>query len=312
MLYIDAYENPLCGWNVMSIVPFVEVLERAVQKHYAIGYYESWDQYSLEAATEAAEENRSPAIIGFGGAVTSQPWLDRHGVEELSALANYLAERSTVPTAVLFNEARTLSQVLHGLRAGCNAVMLDTSHLPYEQNLVWTSKVVEVAHPLGAAVEAELGHLADGTDPSVHAAGTDPQEAAAFVAHSGIDALAVSVGNVHILTEGEALVNIDLLETIHQTIRVPLVIHGGTGFPGSAVRAVIERGVAKFNVGTRLKQVYLAGIKEAIQAMPDKPNIHLYVGSRETDDVFSNGKKRLKAEITRHIHLYGSAGMASK
>ncbi|MCL4506799.1 MAG: class II fructose-bisphosphate aldolase [Chloroflexi bacterium] len=295
----------------MSIVPFIDLLERAVRKHYAIGYYESWDQYSLEAAIEAAEESQSPAILGFGGAVTNQGWLDRYGVEELSGLATYLAEHSSVPTAVLFNEARTLSQVLQGLHAGCNAVMLDTSHLPFEENLAWTRKVAEAAHPLGAAVEAELGRLADGTDPRVQAAGTHPQEATIFVAQSGVDALAVSIGNVHILTDGEARVNIELLETIHRAVRVPLVIHGGTGYPASAVRAAIEHGVAKFNVGTRLKQVYLAGIKEAIEAMPEKPNVHLFVGSRETDDVFARGKKRLKDEIIRYIHLYGSAGMAS-
>lgn len=296
----------------MSIVPLVDLLGRAVRYRYAIGYYESWDQYSLEAAIEAAEESRSPAILGFGGAVTNQDWLDRHGVEELSGLATCLAEQSSVPTAVLFNEARTLSQVQRGLRAGCNAVMLDTSHLPFEENLAWTRKVVEVAHPLGVTVEAELGRLADGTDPRVQAAGTDPQEAAAFVTQSGVDALAVSVGNVHILAEGEARVNIELLEAIHRAVRVPLVIHGGTGYPAVAVRAAIEHGVAKFNVGTRLKQVYLAGVKEAIEAMPDKPNVHLFVGSRETDDVFTRGKKRVKDEITRYIQLYGSAGMASR
>ncbi len=295
----------------MSIVPFTTLLDRAVHAGYAIGYYESWDQYSLEAALEAAEECRSPAILGFGGAVTSRAWMDGNGVEELSVLARCLAERSTVPVAVLFNEAGTYEQLMRGLHSGCNAVMLDTSHLPYDENLALTRQVVDAAHPLGVAVEAELGHLADGTDSQVKAAVTDSHEAAAFVAASGIDALAVSIGNMHILADGEAQVDIELLAQIRRLVHVPLVIHGGTGFPAAAVSAAIARGVAKFNVGTRLKQTYLAGVKDAVAVLPDRLNVHRYVGSREAEDVFNYAKERLKKEIIRYMHLYGSAGKAS-
>jgi ketose-bisphosphate aldolase len=294
----------------MSIVTMPDLLSRAVRQGYAIGYYESWDQYSLEAAMEAAEENLSPAIIGFGGAVTNQAWLDHNGVEELSRLARCLADRSSVPTAILFNEARTLDQLERGLHNGCNTVMLDTSHLQFTDNLHYTQEVVAHAHAAGATVEAELGHLADATDPTVHARGTVPEEAVQFVAQTGVDALAVSIGNVHILSEGEAVVDLDLLAQIRGSVSVPLVIHGGTGYPAAAVRGAIERGVAKFNVGTRLKQTYLAGISEAIAGLPERLNIHRVMGSREQEDIFMQGKARLKAEITRFIHLYGSAGQA--
>ncbi len=294
----------------MSIVSMPDLLSRAVRDRYAIGYYESWDQYSLEAAMEAAEDNNSPAIIGFGGAVTNPAWLDRTGVEELAGLARCLADHASVPTAVLFNEARALDQLVRGLHSGCNTLMLDTSHLPFEENLRLTRQVCELAHAGGASVEAELGRLADGTDSAVRASGTDPLEAAQFVAESGVDALAVSIGNVHILSDGEAAVDLDLLARIRATVTVPLVIHGGTGYPAAAVRAAIERGVAKFNVGTRLKQVYLAGIAEAIGGLPERVNIHRVVGSREQEDIFMQGKGRLKAEITRYLHLYGSANRA--
>ncbi|MCL5995098.1 MAG: class II fructose-bisphosphate aldolase [Chloroflexi bacterium] len=298
----------------MSIVSMPELLARAQQDKYAVGYFEAWDQYSLEAVLEAAEECGSPTILGFGGAVANQAWLDRHGVEELAALARCLAERSTVPAAVLFNEARTFNQIERGLRAGCNTVMLDSSHMPFDENLAWTRKVVEVAHPFEAAVEAELGHLADGSDPSVQASGTDPQEAARFVEQSGVDALAVSIGNVHILSTGEAAIDLELLERIHSAVRVPLVIHGGTGFPPSAIRAAIDHGVAKFNVGTRLKQAYLAGVHAALttlMALPGRPNVHNVVGSRGEEDVFNQGKARIKAEVIALMRLYGSAGMAN-
>jgi fructose-bisphosphate aldolase class II len=295
----------------MSIVTMPELLGHARHHHYAVGYFEAWDTYSLEAVLETAEECSSPTILGFGGAVANQEWLDLHGVEEMATVARCLAERSKVPTAILFNEARTFGQLVRGLRAGCNTVMLDTSHLPFEENLAWTRKVVEVAHPLGASVEAELGHLADGTDPSVQAVGTDPDEAARFVEHSGVDALAVSVGNVHILSNGAASINLERLEGIRRAVPVPLVIHGGTGFPAFAVRAAIERGVAKFNVGTRLKQAYLDGIRDAIAALPGKPNIHQVIGSRDESDIFSAGKQRVQDEIKALMNVYGSAGQAT-
>ena len=292
----------------MTIAKFDELLARARHGGYALGYFESWDQYSLEAAMEAAEEACSPAIIGFGGAVTSQAWLEHRGIEELAAIALCLADASSVPTAVLFNEAKTFGEVLRGLKAGCTGVMLDSSELGFDENVAATRQVVEAAHALGVAVEAELGHLADGADPSVQARGTDPDEAARFVAQTGVDALAVSVGNVHILTSGQASIDLDRLTALQQATPVPLVIHGGTGIPDRAVPSIIERGVAKFNVGTRLKQLYLDGVRDALADTPDGLTIHARVGSREPSDVFLRGKHNVKSEIMRLMGVYGCAG----
>jgi len=295
----------------VSVAKMDDLLGQALRGSYAIGYFEMWDQYSLAAAMQAAEELHSPAILGFGGAVTNQAWLDEGGVEELACLARHLAERSRVPTAVLFNEARTYSQIVRALRAGCNAVMLETSHLPYEENIALTRQVVEAAHAVGASVEAELGHLADATDPYGPAALTDPVQAAHFVERTGVDVLAVSIGNVHVLADGEAGVDLGLLARIHQAVPVPLSLHGGSGFPASAVRAAIGCGVAKFNVGTRLKQAFLAGVRAALPPERDITNIHPFVGSREESDILLQGAARVKAEIKKLTVLYGSAGQAT-
>lgn len=296
----------------MSLVGMDQILQRALRDGYAVGYYEAWDQYSLEAALEAAEELAAPAILGFGGAVTDLNWLDGSGIESLSALGRCLAERSSVPTALLFNEAQSHAQILRGLRAGCNTVMLDSSEFALEENIAATRQIVEAAHALGATVEAELGHLADASAPSKATPHlTDPDEAARFVATTGVDALAVSVGNVHILTHGEAQIDLDRLEAIYRRAQVPLVIHGGTGFPASAIRPAIERGVAKFNVGTRLKQLYLEGIASALSELPPNPHIHDYVGSRGSLDILGRGKALVKAEIMRLTQLYGSVGKAN-
>ena len=296
----------------MAIVGMNQILGRARQNGYVVGYFEAWDQYSLEAALEAAEEAESPAILGFGAAVTSKAWVDRWGVEGLSNLCISMAGRSTVPTAVLFNEARTFAQAVRGLRAGCNAVMLDTSDLTYEAGIAVTARLVEVAHALGATVEAELGHLADASDPKGSAGiPTDPDLAARFVQTTGVDALAVSVGNVHLLTTGESTIDVDLLQRIQRAVAVPLVLHGGTSLPPLALRSAIERGVVKINYGTRLKQLFLEGVREALAETPEGANVHRFIGSREQSDVMGRGKAKMKALIVDLIKLYGSAGQAA-
>jgi fructose/tagatose bisphosphate aldolase len=180
----------------MGLARMRDLLADAREKGYCLGYFEAWDQYSLEACLEAAELARSPAILGFGAAVTDQAWLDRWGVEELARLARGLAEAAAVPAAVLFNEARTIAQIRRGLAAGCNAVMLDSSHMPYEENLAATREVVALARGHGADVEVELGHLPDARDTAHAGTMTDPEEARLFVEQTGVDALAVSAGSV--------------------------------------------------------------------------------------------------------------------
>lgn len=295
----------------MTIVKLTDIMERALKGKYAVGYFECWDQYSLEGAMEAAEESNAPAILGFGGSVTDADWLAKGGIEELASLTTILAARSSVPTAVIFNEATTLEQVSRGLRSGCNTVMLDSSYYSYEINIQETHKVVEMAHAVGAAVEAEFGHLPDASGVDLHSSlTTDPDKAAEFIARTSVDALAVSIGNAHSLAQGEAEVDLELLSRIHQKVSVPLVVHGGTGFPVSSIRPAIELGVAKFNYGTRLKRLFLEGIRNAIEPIPETFVIHDYIGSRTKLDVLACGKAQMKADILKMIRLYGSAGKA--
>ena len=288
-----------------------EILDRAIEKHYAVGYFEAWDQYSLEAVIEAAETLEAPAIVGFGAAVTNPAWLEAGGVEELGMLARLLAERAKVPTAVLFNEAQTSAQAVRAIEAGCNCVMLDTSHLPWDENVAITHDFVAVAHAADVEVEAELGRLPNAADPAGDAGQvTDPEQAARFVQATGVDALAVSVGNVHLLSETKATLDLELLARIRQTVPVPLVLHGGTGIPANAIQPAIARGVAKVNYGTRLKQVFLSGVCEAVAALPEPLNVHTAIGSRYATDILVAGQRRMRDLLGELIQLYGSAGQA--
>lgn len=291
----------------MALVPLQSILARALQGGYAVGYFEAWEIYSLEAVLDAAEITRSPCILGFGGAVTDPAWYGRHGVELMAGAATTLATRATVPTCVLFNEAVQFDHAIRGLRAGCNAVMLDSSALPDADHLELTARLTTVAHALGAAVEAELGHLPNAEDPSHPAVLTDPAAAQRFVAATGIDALAVSIGNVHLLQHGAAQVDLDLLERIYRATGLPQVIHGGTGFPPGAVRDAIARGAAKFNIGTTLKHAFLDGVQQAAGATA---GIHELMGSRTKADILHAGRQRMLARMFELIELYGSAGHA--
>jgi ketose-bisphosphate aldolase len=294
----------------MGVARMKDILAAARKGGYCVGYFEAWDQYSLEACLEAAEAARSPAILGFGAAVTDQAWLDRWGVEELAGLARRLAEAAKVPAAVLFNEARTLEQLRRGLGAGCNAIMLDTSHLPYAENLDATVKVVALARPHGADVEVELGHLPDARDTSHVGSMTDPGEAARFVKDTGVNALAVSVGSVHGMSGGASVIDMERLSALGKAAGVPLVLHGGSGIPPASIPEAAKRGVAKINYGLRMKRVYLEGVRDAAAAVPPDADIHAFIGAKTPRDVLVRGQAKVRALVEGLMHAYGSAGRA--
>jgi ketose-bisphosphate aldolase len=287
------------------LVPFRDLLADAQAAGYAVGYFEAWDVYSLEAVLEAAESENAPVILGFGGVMMEPGWFDGGGLERLGALGLAAAKTSSVPVSFILNEVSTFAQVERGIRAGFNVVMLDTSDLPYAENVRVTRRVVQVAHPVGVGVEAEVGALPDASGEMGGGAGrlTAPDEAARFVRDTGVDALAVSIGNVHTLIDGRASVDLERLAAIHQAVSVPLVIHGGTGFPEEAVAQVIPLGVAKFNVGAVLKQAFLAGLSEAVEALTPQLGFHQVMGSRKESDVLQQGKLRVKEEVVRRIRL---------
>jgi ketose-bisphosphate aldolase len=289
------------------LVPFKDLLAEAQRQGYAVGYFEAWDIYSLEAVVEAAEAAGSPVIIGFGGVMMEPGWFDRgSGLERLGALGLAAAKLAKVPVSFLLNEVATLDLIRRGMAVGFNAVMLDTSHLPYEQNVRLTRQVVQAAHTAQVGVEAELSLLPDASGEIGGPEGqlTDPDEAARFVAETGLDALGVSVGNVHILAEGEASIDWDRLAALQRTVPVPLVIHGGTGFPESGCRRAISLGVAKINYGTALKRAFLAGLQEAIEGLPQRVNYHQVMGSRKDADVLQQAKLRMKEEVLRRMRLW--------
>ena len=292
----------------MPLVPFIDLLNDAQRGGYAVGYFEAWDSYSLEAVLEAAHLEHSPVILGFGCLLLDQAWLENGGIEIFGSLGRVVAGRSQVPVSLLLNEAHTLEHAVRGIDAGFTAVMLATS------DAETIAALTRIAHARDVAVEAELGSLPDGNpegeiDQS-HASLTDPDLAAAFVRATHVDALAVSIGNVHTLEGNMAQVDLDRLAEIQRTVGVPLVIHGGTGFPAGAVPAAIARGVAKFNVGTTLKRTLLEELSAGLRGLPEGASPHDLVGSHKSSDLLEVAKHRLVQKLRSLMRLYGSAGRA--
>jgi ketose-bisphosphate aldolase len=297
----------------MSLVSMTALLQHAVVNGYALGYFEAWDSYSLEAVLEAAEAEQSPVILGFGGMMADSTWLDAGGVEMLGAMGGAVARRSSVPVSLLLNEAQTFDQAVRGIDAGFNAVMLDTSSWSLEKAVEAVTTLCTVAHARGVTVEAELGRLPDATADAIDDSNshlTDPEQAAEFVAATGADCLAVSIGNVHLLTAHEAPVDLDKLKEIHTRTDVPLVIHGGTSFPPDAVPQAISSGVAKFNVGTILKRAFVDAIRARARAWPTDVNVHDVLGSHKESDYLVAGKAAMKQKVRELMRLYGSSGHA--
>lgn len=289
------------------------LLKHAAQNNYAVGYFESWDSYSFEAILETAENERSPIIMGFGATMLEDNWLNKNGISFLGASGKVLLENAKVPVAFLLNETHTLEQALKGIEVGFNTVMIDSHRWPVEEAKRAVKKLVDVAHKNNVEVEAEFGSLPDylgGEIVDAHSYMTDPQEAQEFVKDTGIDCLAIAIGNVHLLTKGSANINIERLKEIKSKVSIPLAVHGGTGFPDSQIKDAILNGVSKFNVGTRLKTDFFNEVRKYIMNLEQEPFIHDIVGSHKEKDFLEQGKKAIIKKVTSFMKLYGSSGKA--
>jgi ketose-bisphosphate aldolase len=283
-----------------------KLLAEARSGGYALCYCESWNLESLQAVIEAAEQVGSPAIAGFNGGFL------RHASRTKPERLAYYAAFSTAlqasfsPVAFILNETDDLAQIEEGLASGFNAVMVESDFLEPETYRNLVRKVVRLAHSRNASVEAQLGRLPHGTETG-HAAGqlTDPWLVRAFVEETGIDALGISIGNVHILTQGKAKIDPTTLSRIREQVDLPLVIHGGSGFPPEYARQVIDLGVAKFNFGTNLKQAYLAALRQSLTHYAAPMNPHPFLGVGGGQDVLVAAREAVKHKVMELIRIYG-------
>ena len=293
----------------MPLVSMARLLDEARLNRYAVCYCESWNLESFVAVAEAAEELGSPIITGFNGGFLRHP--TRSKPEDLAYYAGLglSLRHSPIRAAFLLNETDDFGQIERGLELGFNAVMVDNERLEKSAYTALVKEVVEMAHRAGATVEAAIGLLADGAG-HIKAEATSAADAKQFVESTGVDALGVSVGNVHILTEGKAPIHLDALEAIHDCVTVPLVLHGGTGIPLEAIDRYVRRGVAKINFGTGLKQAYLEAVRSALAKYRQPMSPHPFLGIGGEEDILRAGRDAVKQKVKELIQMCGAAGRA--
>src|SRR5579872_2985091 len=210
----------------MALASLSALLAEAEKEGYAVPYTESWNLESLEAVIDAAEDTQAPIIAGFNGGFLRHS--SRKTEENLAFYAGFrkALESAKVPVAFLLNESDDMQQIREAIALGFNAVMPESEGLSVEEYHELVKAVVKIAKPQGVWVEAQIGLLPAGNaNHNGHGILTDPDLAAKFVAETGIDGLAISIGNIHILTEGKAKVNFDVIRRVREKVSVPLAVH---------------------------------------------------------------------------------------
>ncbi len=277
------------------LVNLNEVLEKAQKGKYAVGLFNTTDTDMLQAVIEAAEESNSPVILGTAEVLLSYGELKLIAPSVIAA-----AKRAKVPVVVHYDHGLTFDRCIEALKLGFSSIMFDGSAKPYEQNIAETREMVKIAHAFGATVEGEIGHVGEAAkeDNLLTDMYTTPEEAKAYLEATGVDALAVAIGSAHGVYKKKPMLNIERLKEISSAVKVPLVLHGGSGLSDDDFKNAIRNGIAKVNIFTDL---CLAGER----AMKDGEEKKL--GYLETRNL---KVEYIKEAVKHKMTLFGSVNKA--
>lgn len=231
------------------LVNLNEVLKKAQKEKYAVGLFNTTDTDMLQAVIEAAEESNSPVILG-----TAEVLLPYGELKLIAPSVIAAAKRTKVPVVVHYDHGLTFDRCIEALKLGFSSIMFDGSAKPYEQNIAETREMVKIAHAFGATVEGEIGHVGEAAkeDNLLTDMYTTPEEAKAYLDATGVDALAVAIGSAHGVYKKKPMLNIERLKEISGEVKVPLVLHGGSGLSDDDFKNTIRNGIAKVNIFTDL------------------------------------------------------------
>ena len=272
----------------MALVTLKELIKRADKKGIAVGAFSVGNMEMILGAVKAAEELKTPIILQIAEVRLPTSPLNIIGPMMVAA-----AENSNVDICVHFDHGLNYETVLQALDLGFTSVMLDGSLLPYEENIELAKKVVEAAKEYGASVEAELGVVGgnEGGGKAHEIQCTDPTLAEDFCKKTGIDALAVAIGNAHGNYPVAPELRLDVLKEIDENCDTPLVLHGGTGITSETFQDCIRNGVRKINIATASFDATAKAAKIATEV--DKPN-YFTMSRSMADAVYENVKKHIK------------------
>jgi len=249
------------------LINMKEMLTVAQENGFAVPAFNIGSGQILKAVVESANERQAPVILAI------HP--DELSFLEDSFVASCIEEanKSTVPMVIHLDHGGTFQQALRAIRCGFTSVMIDASHLSYEENIAITKKVVEVSHPLNVSVESELGTIGTTGTTGTYLEGkenviiyTDPELAKDFVDRTGVDSLAVAIGTAHgIYPKGmKPELKLDLLKVLRQKVEVPLVLHGGSSNSDTEIAKAVTLGISKINISSDLKAAYYKKCREVL------------------------------------------------
>ena len=280
------------------LLPTTILLRSSQDGGYAVGAFNVYNLEGARAVVAAAEAVSSPAILQV------HPGALEHGGAPLVALCLSAARESLVPIAVHLDHSRSQDDVQAALDAGITSIMVDGSHLPYQDNVAFTRCVAGLVHKQGGVVEGELGRLTgtedDLTVPENQAKLTDPQQAADFIGETGVDALAVCIGNVHGPYPGKPHLDFERLTAIRTAVSAPLVLHGASGLPEPMVRRAVDLGVCKFNVNTEVRKAYVDALVGQWGS----------AGPPDLLPLMESVVKAMQEVVSAKLRLFGSVDMA--
>lgn len=277
-----------------------ELLLDAQRKKYAVGAFNVENMEMVLAVVSAAEETRSPIIMQ-----TTPGTLKFAGIDMYFANIKAAAERASVPVACHLDHGNTFDIAVQAFHAGYTSIMIDGSKLPFPENIALTKSVVDMCHAANIPVEAELGRVGGKEDTLDNTSTvnpfTNPEEAREFVARTGCDFLAVAIGTAHGVYKGVPQVNFEVLGKIRELVSIPLVLHGTSGVPDDQVIRCVSMGMCKVNYATDLRIAYTEGVKEYMQANPEKFDPKKYGAV---------GIEKVKSYVVDRMRVIGSCGHA--
>ena len=276
------------------LVSMNEILRSAKENGYGVGFFNAVNVEMARAVIETAEELRAPVIIG-----TAEVLLP---AMELKRVADYLiplAKEASVPVCVHYDHGLTFERCMEAIQLGFTSVMYDCSTLSYEENVEKVAEMVKICHAVGVTVEGELGHVGDNEgagkleNPSDYY--TDPEVARDYVLRTGVDALAVAVGNAHGDYKFPPQLDFERIEKIAGTTRLPLVLHGGSGLADRDFQTVVQKGICKVNIFTDIDKAGKAGIEAGLAA-----------GAKTMMGLIPYEIQAMKEVVAEKIRLFGS------
>lgn len=284
----------------MALVSMKEMLEKGKENGYAIGQFNLNNLEYVQAILQAAEEEKSPVILGVSEGAAKY----MGGYKVVVAMVKALMESygTTVPVAIHLDHGTSFKACAEAIHAGFTSVMIDASHAPIEENIKLTQQVVELAHIHGVSVEAEVGTVGgeeDGIIGGIMYA--DPAECNKLVQEANVDCLAPALGSVHGPYQGEPNLGFKEMEEILNLVGIPLVLHGGTGIPTKDIKRAISLGTAKINVNTESQMAQAEAVRQVLKEKPELYDPRKYLGP---------GTEAIKATVKGKMQEFGSSNQA--